>query len=175
LRDYSPRTGDTYILWTKEYILFHNKRHPKEMGAPEINQFLTHLTSEKKVSASTQNQALSAILFLYRHVLHIELDETSLAEFRPQRAKNVPTVLSKDEVKRVVGNLTGINKLIAQVLYGGGLRVMETMRLRVKDIDFDNHQIIVRDGKACPEPVEGAKMTALPSCPMRLFNPCNFT
>jgi integron integrase len=90
---------------------------------------------------------LSAILFLYRHVLHIGLDEASLNEFRPQRGKNVPTVMSKDEVKRVFENMTGIYKLIAQVMYGGGLRVMETMRLRVKDIDFDNHQIIVRDGK----------------------------
>ncbi|MDO9302156.1 MAG: integron integrase [Anaerolineales bacterium] len=147
LKHYSPRTGDTYILWAKEYILFHHKRHPKEMGAPEINQFLTHLASEKKISASTQNQVLSAILFLYRHVLHIELDEASLSEFRPQRAKTVPTVMSKDEVKRVFANLTGVNKLVSQVMYGGGLRVMETMRLRVKDIDFDNHQIIVRDGK----------------------------
>jgi len=157
LKHYSPRTGDTYILWAKEYILFHNKRHPKEMGAPEINQFLTYLVSEKKISASTQNQALSAILFLYRHVLHIDLDEASLSEFRPQRAKVVPTVLSKDEVKRVIGNLTGINKLIAQVMYGGGLRVMECMRLRVKDIDFDNHQIIVRDGKG-----EDDRVTMLP-------------
>ena len=157
LKHYSPRTGDTYIIWAREYILFHNKRHPKEMGAPEINQFLTHLASEKKISTSTQNQALSAILFLYRHVLHLELDEASLSEFRPQRAKNVPTVLSKDEVKRVLGNLTSVNKLIAQVLYGGGLRVMETMRLRVKDIDFDNHQIIVRDGKG-----EDDRLTMLP-------------
>jgi len=90
---------------------------------------------------------LSAILFLYRHVLHIDLDEASLSEFRPQRAKTVPTVMSKDEVKRVFENMTGINKLISQVMYGGGLRVMECMRLRVKDIDFDNHAIIVRDGK----------------------------
>jgi integron integrase len=147
LKHYSPRTGDTYIHWAKEYILFHHKRHPKEMGAPEINQFLTHLASEKKISASVQNQALSAILFLYRHILHIELDEASLAEFRPQRVKNIPTVLSKDEIKRVFENMTGIHKLIAQVMYGGGLRIMETMRLRVKDIDFDHHQIIVRDGK----------------------------
>ncbi|MBI5291241.1 MAG: integron integrase [Chloroflexi bacterium] len=157
LKHYSPRTGDTYILWTREYILFHNKRHPKEMGAPEINQFLTYLASEKKVSASTQNQALSAILFLYRHVLHIGLDEASLSEFRPQRAKNVPTVLSKDEARRVIGNMTDVYKIIAQVLYGGGLRVMETMRLRVKDIDFDNHQIIVRDGKG-----EDDRVTMLP-------------
>jgi site-specific recombinase XerD len=123
LKHYSPRTGDTYIHWTKEYIFFHHKRHPKEMGAPEINQFLTHLASEKKISASVQNQALSAILFLYRHVLHVELDEASLAEFRPQRTKNIPTVLSRDEIKRVFENMTGIHKLIAQVMYGGGLRI----------------------------------------------------
>ena len=131
LKHYSPRTGDTYISWVKEYVFFHNpglsrgevKRHPKEMGAPEINQFLTHLATIKKVSASTQNQALSAILFLYRHVLHIGVDEASLNEFRPQRGKNVPTVLSKDEVKRVFENMTGIHKLIAQVMYGGGLRI----------------------------------------------------
>ncbi|HBK99945.1 MAG TPA: hypothetical protein DD001_22815 [Microcoleaceae bacterium UBA10368] len=147
LKHYSSRTGDTYIFWVKEFILFHNKRHPKEMGAPEINQFLTHLVTDKKISASSQNQALSAVLFLYRHVLHIGLDEASLSEFRPQRGKTEPTVLSKDEVKRVFQNMTGINKLIAQVMYGGGLRVMECMRLRVKDIDFDNHTIIVRDGK----------------------------
>ena len=166
LKHYSPRTGDTYILWTREYILFHNKRHPREMGIPEINQFLTHLASEKKVSASTQNQALSAILFLYRHALDIELDETSLAKFRPQRAKTMPTVLSKDEVKRVIDYLTSTNKLIAQVMYGGGLRVMEAMRLRVKDIDFDNHQIIVRDGKG-----ENDRVTMLPDAviqPMQL-------
>jgi integron integrase len=157
LKHYSSRTGDTYIQWVTEYILFHNKRHPKEMGASEINQFLTHLASVKKVSASTQNQALSAILFLYRHVLHIGIDEASLNEFRPQRGKSVPTVLSKDEVKRVFENMTGIHKLIAQVMYGGGLRIMETMRLRVKDIDFDNHQIIVRDGKG-----EDDRLTMLP-------------
>jgi integron integrase len=147
LKHYSPRTGDTYIQWAKEFILFHNKRHPQEMSAPEINQFLTHLVTDKKISASSQNQALSAILFLYRHVLHIGLDEDSLSEFRPKRGKTEPTVMSKDEVKRVFQNMTGINKLISQVMYGGGLRVMECMRLRIKDIDFDNHAIIVRDGK----------------------------
>ncbi|MCE9646739.1 MAG: integron integrase [Chloroflexi bacterium] len=147
VKHYSPRTEDTYIDWAREYILFHNKRHPSEMGVPEINQFLAHLASERRVSASTQNQAMSAILFLYRHVLQIQLDESALAEFRPHRSKVVPTVLSKDEVRRVILHLAGVHKIIAQVMYGGGLRVMETLRLRVKDIDFDNHQIIVRDGK----------------------------
>ena len=157
IKHYSPRTEDTYIAWVKNYLLFHDKRHPKEMGIPEIGQFLTHLAAKQQVAASTQNQAFSAILFLYRHVLHIELDELQLAGLRPQRSKTVPTVLSKDEVKRLFAGLMGTNKLIAQVMYGGGLRVMECMRLRVKDIDFDNHQIIVRDGKG-----ENDRFTILP-------------
>ena len=166
VKHYSPRTEDTYVTWVKNYILFHNKRHPKEMGVPEIEQFLTHLATTQEVSSSTQNQAFSAILFLYRHVLHIELDEPQLAELRPQRSKTIPTVLSKDEVKRLIASLTGTNKLIAQVMYGGGLRVMETMRLRVKDIDFDNRQIIVRDGKG-----ENDRFTILPDS---LIQPLQF-
>lgn len=148
LKHYSPRTGDIYIFWTKEYILYHHKRHPKEMGKAEIDQFLTHLAVEKKVSASVQNQALSAILFLYRHVLHLELlDEASLAEFRPKSSKTIPTILSKEEVKRVISHIHGVNKLTAQIMYGSGLRLMECLRLRIKDIDFENHHIIVRHGK----------------------------
>ncbi|MBK8419165.1 integron integrase [Candidatus Villigracilis saccharophilus] len=157
IKHYSPRTEGTYIQWVRNYILFHNKRHPKEMGIPEIGQYLTHLATNQQVAASTQNQAFSAILFLYRHILNIQLDELQLAELRPQRAKTVPIVLSKDEVKRLIANLTGTNKLIAQVMYGGGLRVMECMRLRVKDIDFENHQVIVRDGKG-----ENDRFTILP-------------
>ncbi len=162
VKHYSPRTEDTYAFWVKNYILYHKKRHPREMGVPEIGQFLTYLASSQEVSTSTQNQAFSAILFLYRYVLHIELDELALAQFRPQRAKTVPTVLSRDEVQRLFANLTGAPKLIAQVMYGGGLRVMETMRLRVKDIDFDNHQVIVRDGKG-----ENDRFTILPDTLMQ--------
>lgn len=147
VKQYSQRTEKTYINWVRSYILFHNKRHPKDMGIPEIREFITHLVSDKKISGSTQTQALSSILFLYRHVLRIALDENALVEFRPQKAKTVPVVLSKEEIKSVIANLSGVNKIIAQVMYGGGLRVMETMRLRVKDIDFANHQVIVRDGK----------------------------
>jgi len=157
IKHYSPRTEGTYVQWVRNYILFHNKRHPKEMGIPEIGQYLTHLATNQQVAASTQNQAFSAILFLYRHILNIQLDELQLAELRPQRAKTVPIVLSKDEVKRLIANLSGTNKLIAQVMYGGGLRVMECMRLRVKDIDFENHQVIVRDGKG-----ENDRFTILP-------------
>lgn len=147
LKHYSRGTEETYVLWVRQYILFHNKRHPAEMGVTEINQFLSHLVSEKRVSASTQNQALSAILFLYRYVLHLELDESILTGFRPQRTITIPTVLSQNEIEQVIENLHDVYKLIGQVMYGGGLRVMETMRLRIKDIDFANHQIIVRDGK----------------------------
>jgi integron integrase len=157
VKHYSPRTEDTYILWVKNFILHHNKRHPREMGVAEIGQFLTHLAVTEEVSASTQNQAFSAILFLYRHVLNQQLDELELAEFRPQRARSLPVVLSVDEVKRVLSNLTGIYKLVSQLMYGGGLRVTETMRLRIKDIDFDNRQVIVRDGKG-----ENDRFTILP-------------
>jgi len=147
LKQYSPRTEKTYLLWVRAYIIFHKKRHPQEMGIPEIRQFITHLVSEKNVSASTQTQALSAILFLYRHVLHIQLDETALTEIRPQKSKSIPVVLSKDEVKAVILKLTATPQLLAQVMYGGGLRLMEVLRLRVKDLDFANRQIIIRDGK----------------------------
>ena len=147
LKQYSPRTAETYIQWVRDYILFHNKRHPKEMGVNEINQFITHLVVERHVAASTQNQAISAILFLYRHVLHIQLDESLTIAFRPQRAKSIPTVLSKEEVKQIIDRLQGINKLAAQIMYGSGLRIMECLRLRIKDIDFANRQIVVRDGK----------------------------
>lgn len=147
LKHYSRGTEETYIFWIRHYILFHKKRHPKEMGVLEINQFLSHLVSERKVSGSTQNQALSAILFLYRHVLRLALDEAILIGFRPHRTITVPTVLSIDEVERVIKNLSGVYKLVGQIMYGSGLRIMETMRLRIKDIDFDHRQIIVRDGK----------------------------
>ena len=147
LKQYSPRTEKTYLLWVRSYILFHKKRHPQEMGILEIRQFITHLVSEKNVSASTQTQALSAILFLYRHVLHIQLDETALTEIRPQKSKSIPVVLSKDEVKAVILKLTALPQLLTQVMYGGGLRIMEVLRLRVKDLDFANRQIIIRDGK----------------------------
>jgi integron integrase len=158
LKQYSPRTAETYIEWVREYILFHNKRHPKDMGVQEINQFITHLVVDRHIAASTQNQAISAILFLYRHVLQIQLDENQMTAFRPQRAKNIPTVLSKEEVKQVIDRLQGINKLTAQIMYGSGLRIMECLRLRIKDIDFANRQIIVRDGKG-----GGDRVTPLPN------------
>jgi integron integrase len=165
-RHYSLRTEKTYIGWVRQYILFHNKRHPREMGVDEINAFITHLVNQKTVSASTQNQAISAILFLYRNVLQIELDERALISIRPTKPKRVPTVLSRQEAKKVIAHMDGIYKLMTQIMYGSGLRLMEVMRLRVKDLDFANRQIIVRDGKG-----ENDRVTMFPDIllePLRL-------
>jgi len=146
-RHYSLRTEKTYISWVRQYILYHQKRHPREMSVAEINDFITYLVNQKTVAASTQNQAISAILFLYRNVLNIQLDETALIPIRPTKPKRVPTVLSREEAKKVIGKMDGIYKIMTQIMYGSGLRLMEVMRLRVKDLDFANRQIIVRDGK----------------------------
>ena len=165
-RHYSLRTEKTYIGWVRQYILFHGKRHPREMGVDEINAFITHLVNQKAVSASTQNQAISAILFLYRNVLQIELDDRALVPIRPTRPKRVPTVLSRQEAKKVIAHLDGLYKLMTQIMYGSGLRLMEVMRLRVKDLDFANHQIVVRDGKG-----ENDRVTMFPDIllePLRL-------
>jgi integron integrase len=146
-RHYSLRTETTYISWVRQYILYHHKRHPREMGVAEINDFISYLANQKSIAASTQNQAISAILFLYRHVLNIQLNETALIPIRPTKPKRIPTVLSREEAKKVIAKMDGIYKLMAQIMYGSGLRLMEVLRLRVKDLDFANRQIIVRDGK----------------------------
>ncbi len=163
---YSARTEKTYISWVRKYILYHNKRHPREMGTRQINEFITSLANQKNIAASTQNQAISAVLFLYRHVLLIDLDEKALVSIRPTRPKRLPTVLSKDEAKKVIAKMTGIYKVMAQIMYGSGLRLMEVLRLRIKDLDFENHQIIVRDGKG-----ENDRITPFPNTllePLRL-------
>jgi len=146
-RHYSLRTEKTYVGWVREYILYHNKRHPREMGVREINDFITYLVNQKNVAASTQNQAISAILYLYRNVLGIQLDEKALIAIRPTKPKRIPTVLSREEAKMVIAQMDGIYKIMAQLMYGSGLRLMEVLRLRVKDLDFANRQIVVRDGK----------------------------
>jgi integron integrase len=165
-RHYSLRTEKTYIGWVRQYILYHKKRHPRDMGAAEINEFITYLVNQKTVSASTQNQAISAIVFLYRNVLNIQLDEQALIPIRPTKPKRVPTVLSKEEAKKVITRMDGIYKIMAQIMYGSGLRLMEVVRLRVKDLDFANRQIIVRDGKG-----ENDRVTMFPDVllePLRL-------
>ena len=145
-RHYSRRTEDTYVAWIRRYVLFHDKRHPTEMGAPEITRFLSWLAVERNVAASTQNQALSALLFLYREVLDIDvpwLDGIVHAK-RPQR---LPVVLTRDEVRAVLRRLQGAPRLMAYLLYGAGLRLLECCRLRVQDIDFASNQIVIRGGK----------------------------
>ncbi len=145
-RHYSRRTEEAYIAWIRRYILFHGKRHPAEMGGAEITQFLTSLAVQRKVAAATQNQALSALLFLYREVLNQEvpwLDSVVHAK-RPRR---LPVVLTRDEIRTVLDQLSGVPRLMALLLYGAGLRVLECARLRVKDVDFAANQVVVRAGK----------------------------
>jgi integron integrase len=154
-KHYSYRTEETYIDWMHRYIIFHHKRHPDEMGAAEVQAFLIHLATERNIAASTQNQALSAVLFLYREVLHKEIEPLPLASAK--RPERLPTVLTREEVLRIIDQLVGIHKLMVQLLYGSGLRLMECVRLRVKDIDFDYKTITVRDGKG-----EKDRITPLP-------------
>ena len=146
LRHYSLRTEKAYLGWIKRYILFHNKTHPKDMGAEQVRSFLTHLAVRENVAASTQSQALNAIVFLYRDVLDIELGDIGDV-VRAKRPQKVPVVLSRVEITRLMRELEGRNLLMAGILYGAGLRLMECLRLRIKDIDFDYRQIVVRSGK----------------------------
>ncbi len=160
---YSIRTETTYINWIKRYIFFHRKRHPKDMAAKEIGEFLTHLAVNNNVTSSTQNQALNALVFLYKKVLRMEpgIFENVIRSKRPHR---LPTVLTKAEVKKLLDALTGTPKLMAAILYGTGMRAMELLRLRVKDLDFYRGIITIREGKgdkdritmmpgACVEPL----------------------
>ena len=152
LKHYSIRTEQSYLSWIKRYIIFHDKRHPKDMSKKEIESFLTHLAVNSKVAASTQNQAFNALLFLYRDVLKVDMD-FEINAIRAKRSVRLPVVMTKDETLKVIAFLTGMNKLIAKLLYGSGLRLMECLRLRIKDIDFDMSQVIVRDGKGAKDRV----------------------
>lgn len=156
-KHYSIRTEEAYLRWIKEFILFHNKRHPSQLGEHEVTDFLSYLATDRKVSASTQNQAMTAILFLYRHVLKEPLDWLDNVESAKKPTK-LPLVLTRDEVRSTLLHLEGTKWLIASLLYGAGLRLMECLRLRIKDIDFGYNQIIVRDGKGAKD-----RITILPS------------
>jgi integron integrase len=148
VRHYSPRTEHCYVNWMRRYIIFHDKRHPRDMGTAEIEEFLTDLAVSGHVSASTQNQALNALVFLYSQVLEIELDR--LDAVRARRPKRLPVVLSRDEVRRALELVTGADgvfRIMAHLLYGSGLRLMECCQLRVKDIHLERNQIVVRGGK----------------------------
>jgi integron integrase len=146
VKHYSLRTERAYVNWVRQFILFHAKRHPQSMGAPEIEQFITHLAVERGVAASTQNQALSAISFLYKQVLGQELPWLDNLHWAKKPAR-LPVVLTPAEVRAVLARLEGRDWLMASLLYGGGLRLMECVRLRVQDVDFGYRQILVRDGK----------------------------
>ncbi len=157
LKHYSIRTEQTYVDWIKRFILFHGKHHPKDMGAQEVEAFLTHLAVEGRVAASTQNQAKSALLFLYKEVLGIELpwlDNVTQAK----APKRLPVVLTREEVQAVLARLEGTHWLIASLLYGSGLRIMEGLRLRVKDVELTRREILVRDGKGFKD-----RVTMLPT------------
>jgi integron integrase len=155
-KHYSQRTEKAYLGWIRRFILFHGKRHPAHMGREEIETYLSHLATKRKVAASTQNQALSAILFLYRTVLE-KPNDFRIDAVRARRPKRVPTVLSREEVRSILGSMVGVHSLMARLLYGGGLRSSECARLRVKDIDFALHQIVIRDGKGAKD-----RLTILP-------------
>jgi site-specific recombinase XerD len=146
LKHYSYRTEQTYVQWIRRYILFHNKQHPKDMGVPEIETFLTYLATTENVAASTQNQAFSALLFLYRHVLDIELDDRINA-LRAKTSRYLPTVLTPEETKDVIKRMSGVHHLLAVLLYGSGLRLQEALQLRIKDLDLAQHQIVIRNAK----------------------------
>ena len=147
-KHYAYRTEQAYVYWSRRYILFHHKQHPRDMGGPEIEWFLTHLAVDQNVSASTQTQALCALLFLYKHVLKIDLP--SLDAVRARRPKRLPTVLSRSEVSRLLDAMRGAHgthRLMASMMYGSGLRLMECCRLRVKDVDVDRKQLMLRQAK----------------------------
>ncbi|PIE80297.1 MAG: hypothetical protein CSA11_09205 [Chloroflexi bacterium] len=145
LRNYSYRTEKTYISWIKRFILFHGKRHPQEMGKPEVETFLKELAVQRNVAASTQNQALSALLFLYNDVLDRPIGYVDV--LWAKKPKRLPVVLTRAEVKAVLAQLNGTALLIGQLLYGSGLRLLECLRLRVREVDFGQGLLIVRDGK----------------------------
>ncbi|MDO8891543.1 MAG: integron integrase [Sulfurimicrobium sp.] len=157
VKHYSIRTETQYVQWIKRFIFFHGKRHPRELGAAQVEAFLTHLAVVGNVAASTQNQALSALLFLYREVLEVELpwlDNVTRAK-QPQR---LPVVLTRNEVRVVLDRMAGVYGLMASLLYGTGMRLMECVRLRVKDVDFERGEILIRDGKGAKD-----RVTMLPS------------
>ena len=162
VKHYSIRTETQYVQWVRRFILFNDKKHPKDMGAPEVEAFLTHLAVVGNVAAATQNQALSALLFLYREVLEIDLpwlDNVTRAK-RPQR---MPVVLTREETHAVLDRMSGAYGLMARLLYGTGMRLMECVRLRVKDVDFARREILIRDGKGAKDRVTMLPDSVVPS------------
>jgi len=164
VRHYSYETEKSYIHWIKRFIAFHQMRPPREMGAAEVEAFLTHLAVEQKVAPSTQNQALSALIFLYREVYQHDTD-WNLNAIRARPTRYLPTVLTPSEVSAVLNNLSGVYLLVAKLLYGSGLRLTEGLKLRIKDVDFSQRQLIIRDAKG-----RESRVTMLPGA---LIEPLN--
>lgn len=156
--------------WIRRYILFHNKRHPREMGIGEVRAFLAHLAVEEHVAASTQTQTLSALVFLYRDVLQLPLPEIDLQPIRAQKPRRLPTVLTRAETQRVLAQLSGTHLLMARLLYGSGLHLMECLRLRVKDLDFELYQITVREGKGDTDRVTMLPQKVVPALQEHLIH-----
>ncbi|MBX9914600.1 MAG: integron integrase [Pseudomonadaceae bacterium] len=167
LRNYSIRTETVYAEWVKRYIRFHKYRHPLEMGAVEVEAFLTHLAVKRNVAAATQNQALAALLFLYKEVLKVELPWLE-GVVRAKKPTHLPVVLTREEVARVLAELSGVAALVANLLYGSGLRLMEALRLRVKDVEFSRGEILVRDGKGQKDRVTMLPRTLIPGLQQQL-------
>lgn len=167
VKHYSIRTEWAYVEWVKRFIRFHGRRHPRDLGAPEVEAFLTHLAVNRLLAASSQNQAKSAILFLYREVLGIELPwlDGVVAAKTPRR---LPVVLTELEVEAVLARMRGTPRLVARLLYGSGLRLLEAMRLRVKDLDFGRHEILVRDGKGAKDRVTMLPLDVVPDLELHL-------
>lgn len=152
VRHYSIRTETAYVTWVWNFIRYHGLRHPAEMGAAEVERFLSHLAVDRNVSASTQNQALAALLFLYKHVLAIDLPWLDDV-IRAKRPERLPVVLSREETQRLLACFEGEMALVTGLLYGSGMRLMEAMRLRVKDVNFARNEILIRDGKGMKDRV----------------------
>jgi len=148
LKHYSYATEKNYVHWIKHYIFFHHKKHPIDMGKNEIEAFLTFLATKRKVSPTTQNQAFSALLFLYREVLGVDISSWNIQALRAQERKHIPVVLTKEEVKEIIYNLQGVYKLIVSLMYGCGLRMSEVLNLRIKDIDFGFDKVYIWDSKS---------------------------
>jgi integrase len=171
-RHLSRKTEKSYLYYIRDFIRFHQKRHPREMGAPEIRAYLSHLAVDKKIAASTQNVALSALLFLYRQVLRLNLPDIEGIE-RPQRPKRLPTVFSRAEVQAILSRVgDGSEGLFIRLLYGTGMRLTECLRLRVKDVDFDYGQIVIRDGKGKKDRVTMLPRSLIPPLQQQTLGGC---
>lgn len=169
LRHYSYRTQKAYVDWIRRFIIFHGKRHPREMGGPEVAAFLSHLATDRQVTSATQAQALAALLFLYKRVMNVALPWIDNV-VRAHRPKRLPTVLTRDEALRVIAHLRGVHWLIAGLLYGSGLRLLESLRLRVKDVDFHHRRLVVRNGKGGKDRVTILSTAVAPALESHLQN-----